>query len=74
MYYIHVNKNVIASNRKHGKSDPAVRIQKGKYGKPVYAFRVKFRDGEMIYSPYIPILPCGVRLVIQTPHVPEIIE
>jgi hypothetical protein len=74
VYYVHVNKNVIASNRKHGKSDPAVRVQKGKYGKPIYAFRVRFQDGEMIYSPDKPILPCGARMVIQTEHDVEILE
>jgi hypothetical protein len=75
MYYIHVNKNVIASNRKHGTNNPAVRFQKGRHGKPTYAKRVKFTEGEIIYKPDgEPLLPCGARLVIQTPHKPEVIS
>lgn len=74
-YYVHINKNTIASNRKHGRKNPAVRIQKGKRGKPTYAYRVRFRDGEMIYQPFgEPILPCGARMVIATEHEPEVIE
>lgn len=74
MYYIHVNRNKIFSNLKHGQNDPPVRVQKGKYGKPVYCRKVKFTDGEMIYSPHEPILPCGARLVIATENEPEVIE
>ncbi len=74
MYYVHVNRNRIDSNRKHNKNDPVIRIQKGKYGKSSYAYRVKIKDGEVIYSPHEPILPCGARLVITTEQYPEIID
>lgn len=74
MYYVHVNRNVINSNTKNGTDHPAVRYQKGKYGKAVYAKRVRFTEGEMIYSPHEPLLPCGARMVIQTPNKPEVIE
>lgn len=75
MYYIHVNKNTIASNRKHSRDEPAVRFQKGKYGKPVYAHRVAFDGGELVYKPSgEPLLPCGARLVIQTETKPRVIE
>jgi hypothetical protein len=75
MFYIHVNKNKIASNRKHGKAEPAVRFQKGKYGKPVYANRVAFETGEIVYKPSgEPLLPCGARLVIQTETRPTVLE
>jgi hypothetical protein len=29
------------------------------------AHRVRFSEGEVIYSPHDPLLPCGVRLVIK---------
>jgi hypothetical protein len=65
--FIHVNRNIIASNAKHGRSEPPVRYQKGKYGKSVYAHEVEI-DGpsRVIYSAHEPILPCGARLVIAT--------
>jgi hypothetical protein len=74
MYYVHVNRNTINSNTKNGTSEPAVRFQKGKYGKAVYANRVRFKEGELLYSPHKPLLPCGARMVIATPHKPEIIS
>lgn len=74
MYYVHVNRNTINSNTKNGTSEPAVRFQKGKYGKPTYANRVKFTEGELVYSPHEPLLPCGARMVIQTPHEPQVIS
>jgi hypothetical protein len=74
MYYIHINKNTIASNRKRGTKKPAVRFQKGKYGKATYAHRVKFTEGEIRYKPTgRPLLPCGARLVIATKERPEVI-
>ncbi len=73
-WFLHVNKNTIASNRKNGTKLPAIRIQKGKYGKPVYAFRVKIKDGEFLYSPDKPLLPCGARMIIQTNEEPVIVE
>ncbi len=65
--YVHVNRNTIASNAKHGTNKPAVRFQRGKYGKPTYAHEVEW-DGpsRLIYSPHKPVLPCGARLVIAT--------
>lgn len=74
MYYIHVNRNTIDSNRKHGKNDPVIKFQKGKYGKATYAHRVKIKDGEVLYSAHEPILPCGARLVIISEERPEVLE
>lgn len=74
MYYVHVNRNTINKNTKYGTTEPAVRFQKGKYGKSVYANRVHFTDGELIYSPHKPLLPCGARMVIQTPNEPTVLE
>lgn len=72
-WFVHVNKNTIASNRKHGQCEPPIRFQNGKYGKPVYANRVRIKEGEFIYSPHEPLLPCGARMVISTEYKPEII-
>jgi hypothetical protein len=74
VWYVHVNRNTINSNTKNGTCVPAVRFQRGKYGKPVYANRVKFTEGELVYSPHEPLLPCGARMVIHTPNQPEVIS
>lgn len=75
MWYIHVNKQTIAKNRKHGTTLPAVRFQKGKSGKPVYANRVRFGSGEIVYKPSgPPLLKCGARLVIITDEEPIVLE
>ena len=65
MFYTHISRGVIDSNRKHGTNNPPVRFQRGKYGKPTYAQEVTI-DGpcRVIYSPHEPILPCGARMVI----------
>src|SRR5579872_6992401 len=65
--FIHVNRGTIASNAKHGTSKPAVRFQKGRYGKATYAHEVSIEGpSRVIYSPHEPLLPCGARLVIAT--------
>jgi hypothetical protein len=75
MFYTHVNRNTIDSNRKNGTDEPTVRFQKGKYGKPVYAHRVRI-DGpcEVISSMHEPLLPCGARLVIASTVKPEVVQ
>jgi hypothetical protein len=73
-WFIHVNKNTIASNRKKGTEEPAIRFQNGKYGKPIYANRVRFKEGEFIYAPHgDPLLPCGARMVLATEFEPEVV-
>lgn len=65
--YIHVNRNTIARNARHGTAEPAVRFQRGKYGKPTYAHEVEILGpSRVVYSPSEPILPCGARLVVAT--------
>jgi hypothetical protein len=65
--YVHVNRNVIARNAKHGTDDPAVRFQTGRYGKPTYCHELEIEGpSRVLYSPSTPILPCGARLVIVT--------
>lgn len=76
MYYTHINRNVIQSNRKHGNNEPVVRIQEGRYGTPEYCFDVRFPVGARLrYKPDgDAILPCGARLVIESETKPEVIE
>ena len=75
MWYTHVNRNTIASNVKHGTTEPAVRFQRDRYGKPVYAMEVEI-DGpvRVVYSPHDPLLPCGARLVIASEAEPRIVR
>jgi hypothetical protein len=75
MWYTHVNVNVIRANAKHGRADPPVRFQRGKYGKPTYAMEVAF-DGpsRVVYSPDGKLLPCGARLVIESEQEPRIVR
>ena len=65
--YIHVNKQTIYRNARHGTNEPAVKFQRGKYGKATYCHEVEI-DGpsRVIYSAHKPILKCGARLVIAT--------
>jgi len=75
MWYVHVNVNTIRANAKNGTSDPPVRFQKGKYGKPRYAMEVAF-DGptRCVYSPDGKLLPCGARLIIECEQEPRILR
>ena len=76
IWYTHINRNVIDSNRKNGTSNPAVRFQKGKYGEPTYAFEVELPPKSRVF--YKPngdaILPCGARLVIISDKEPSVVS
>lgn len=74
MYYTHINRGVIDSNRKHGRNDPPVRFQKGKYGKSVYCHEVEFTNGRVVYDHEGTLLPCGARLVIMSETEPKVIR
>ncbi len=75
MYYTHINRNVIDSNRKNGTNDPPVRFQKGKYGKATYATEVELPAGSRItYDHCGTLLPCGARLVITSDQQPIVIK
>lgn len=74
IWYTHINRNTIDSNRKHGRSDPPVRFQKGKYGKAIYCNEVELPPGSrVIYSADGTLLPCGARLVITSPEEPRVV-
>lgn len=76
MFYTHINRNIIDSNRKHGTDNPAVRFQKGKYGSPTYALEVELPAGSrVVYKPSgDPVLPCGARLVIVSEEAPKVLK
>jgi hypothetical protein len=75
LWYTHVNRNTINSNTKHGKHDPPIRIQFGTYGQSIYCNSVELpSSSRMVYSPDVPILPCGARLVIISDQKPTILS
>ena len=61
---IHVNRHVIASNRKHGRNEPVVRVKVGREN--LKGSRVEIAGPSVvIYSPDKP-LSCGATLWIET--------
>ena len=75
MYYTHINRGTIDSNRKHSREDTPVKFQKGKYGKATYAMEVELPAGSrIIYDTKGTILPCGARLVIVSETEPKVIR
>lgn len=75
MFYTHINRGLIDSNRKNGTDLPVVRFQKGKYGKSSYAHEVEIPGpSRVIYSPHEPMLPCGARMVIVSEVQPKVIR
>lgn len=61
---IHVDKHVIAANRKHGQDNPPVTIQTSKGAIKCRGVKIN-GPSEFIYSPDKP-LHCGARLWIET--------
>jgi hypothetical protein len=80
MFYINVNKHVIAANAKHGTCDPPVRFQRGKSGKQTYCQELAITDAQgnqvarVIYDPFKPVLKCGARLAIVADHGVKVIR
>ena len=73
LWFTHVNRNKIASNRKNNETEPVVRFQKGVYGRPTYATRVRLHGtSEVLYDP-AGLLPCGAQLVISSTERPEVL-
>lgn len=72
VYYTHINRGVIDANRKHGRNDPPIRVQRGKYGKSEYGHSVILpAQSRIVYSADGTLLPCGARLVIVSEDKPE---
>lgn len=70
-WYVHVNRNTIDSNRKHHKSDPPIKVQRGRYGQSMYFNSVELPAGSrIVYSADEHLLPCGARLVIECDEAP----
>jgi hypothetical protein len=65
MVRVHVNKNVIASNLKHGRNEPPIAIRRTKTGAAEYAHEVRLiGEARVVYRPDQP-LKCGARLWIE---------
>ena len=64
--YIHVNQNVIRSNKKHNKNDPVITVKSGKNN--TYCHEVEILGpSKVIYGGNdSPLLNCGARVVIET--------
>jgi hypothetical protein len=61
---IHINRNVIQQNAKHGRTEPVCRVQDGKHIR--YAMEVEIHGpSRMVYRPDKP-LSCGAKLWIET--------
>lgn len=72
-WYIHVNQHKIRRNINAEDPEPPIAIKRGKSGRTSYTNGVVIPDGSrIIYSPAVPLLSCGARLVIECPTEPEI--
>ena len=64
MKIIHINRNIIQQNAKHGREEPVVRVEEN--GKVTYCMEVIIKGpSRMIYRPDKP-RPCGAKLWIET--------
>lgn len=72
MYYVHINRNVIDSNRKNGTNDAPISIKRGRNRLVGRAFDVMVANGRIRYDAG-GILPCGAKVVIETEDEPVIL-
>jgi hypothetical protein len=64
MKIIHINRNIIQSNAKHGRKEPVVRVEEN--GIVKYCMEVEILGpSRMVYRPDKP-RPCGAKLWIET--------
>jgi hypothetical protein len=64
MKIIHINRNIIQSNAKHGKSDPVCRVEED--GLVTYCMEVQINGpSRLVYNPDKP-RACGAKLWIET--------
>lgn len=64
MKIIHINRNIIQQNAKHGKQDPVVRVEEN--GVVTYCMEVEIKGpSRMVYRPDKP-RKCGAKLWIET--------
>jgi hypothetical protein len=64
--FIHVNQNVIRSNKKHNKNDPVITIKEGRSNTYCHEVEIKGPSKIMYGGNDKPILNCGARVVIET--------
>lgn len=65
MHIIHINRNIIQSNAKHGRSEPVCRVE-GPDGHVRYCMEVEINGpSRMIYRPEAP-RTCGAKLWLET--------
>ena len=65
MRIIHINRNIIQANAKHGRADPVVRVE-DENGVVTYCMEVDIRGpSRMVYRPDNP-RSCGAKLWIET--------
>jgi len=62
--YIHVNRNRIASNLKHGTCEPVITIKTGR--KNTYCYEVEILGPSRVLYNVDGILSCGAKAVIET--------
>jgi hypothetical protein len=64
MKIIHINRNIIQSNAKHGRKEPVVRVEEN--GIVKYCMEIEILGpSRMVYRPDKP-RPCGAKLWIET--------
>ena len=64
MKIIHINRNIIQQNAKHGRQEPVVRFEEN--GVVTYCMEVIIKGpSRMVYRPDKP-RPCGAKLWIET--------
>ena len=79
--WIHVNKNRILSRLKGNTTEPVVRMQEGKYGKPTYGEEIALYDKDGVeVARFIsklegdPLLPCGARVAVRTTLTAQVVR
>jgi hypothetical protein len=60
---VHVNRNILAANIKHGRQDPAIIIRRGRKTSNAHSVEI-VGPARMVQSPDAP-LPCGARVWVE---------
>ena len=66
MIYVSINRNVLFSNKKWGKNEPAIGVRRGRTVKAEYFHQVNLPDGGRIVQDEENPLPCGARVWVET--------
>ena len=61
---IHINKHIIAANRKHGRNEPPVTVKTYKENRKCHEAKI-LGPSKVVHSPCKP-LKCGARVWIET--------